>query len=289
MMAHKMIDAVKSKAPGVMIIPKGDALSEIIDKVRKAEKFDFGELMLEQTTTVPIPRFGVPRLSDEEHDFFDQGLVPLPAPLTWFECRINGYTSGLLVDGDNSDAVTRIDFERHHNSGAIDGVWVIGEKQDKPNTPTANYARYQFRLSGDQTYLEKCYGKAGDVDFGEATPLGRSMSHGSNWYLARYLTLMLNSRSSKRVPIDGAAPGTLVGEGKREKRPAHTIVTIVPREYFAYARQEGQEVRASPRLHWRRSHIRTLSDGRKLVIPRFLVGRADLGTISHEYKVPQER
>jgi hypothetical protein len=42
---------------------------------------------------------------------------------------------------------------------------------------------------------------------------------------------------------------------------------------------------ASPRLHWRRGHVRRLPDGRLTAVRPCLVGAPENGTISHEYMV----
>lgn len=42
---------------------------------------------------------------------------------------------------------------------------------------------------------------------------------------------------------------------------------------------------ASPRLHWRRGHIRRLAAGRMTIVRPCLVGDPQLGTISHDYRI----
>jgi hypothetical protein len=42
---------------------------------------------------------------------------------------------------------------------------------------------------------------------------------------------------------------------------------------------------ASPRMHWRRGHVRTLADGRKVQVKPCVVGDVARGTIAHDYVV----
>lgn len=298
-----MLDALRRGDKNLLIVPKKkDELAEIVFKIREAEKFDFGELPLVSMQPLwdTLPRWEVPSLTDEENMFFDQGLIPLPAPQVWYEFKIGGYTSGFLIDEDRGWAVTRIDYERHQGTGAIDGVWVRRKNVPKSAVPgvvppvVVPPTNYEYEVDGEPEYLRKCYGsditfeEQGDFTKGFMPKMGMRMAHASNWSLGRYLTLMINSRSSTRVKVDGVEPGYAPPKaGKKEPRVAHTVVTIVPREYYERARLEGEATRSPPRLHWRRSHQRRLHNGKIIVIARMLVGRADIGTVSHEYKVPQ--
>lgn len=73
--------------------------------------------------------------------------------------------------------------------------------------------------------------------------------------------------------------------------PSHTTVTIVPQRFIDEAREaDGTKgTHASPRIHWRRSHVRTYNRGlpneRKIVIARQIVGRRELGEVTHDYVV----
>jgi hypothetical protein len=112
-----------------------------------------------------------------------------------------------------------------------------------------------------------------------------TMNSKSSSVLMTWLTLMLNSRSTEKTRT--VPPGKPIS--RRAARGAallasHTVVTIMPGAYLAAQRRLGGTHR-SPRLHWRRSHIRRLASGREIIIPRFLVGRAELGEVSHEYRV----
>lgn len=81
-----------------------------------------------------------------------------------------------------------------------------------------------------------------------------------NAYLAVYLTLMLNSKSTDIVRE--AAPAKLNKIRERKGQTPlydHTVVTIVPNRYVD--RGEGQGgTHATPRLHWRRTHKRHFAE-----------------------------
>jgi len=276
MMISKLLDILSGKVPkpkSFLEIPVSpERRAEGIERLRLAEKFDFGELVLEEAwdPELMMPYNKVPSLTPEEHEFLDKGLVPLPAPNCWYEFALNGHVSGLLVM--EGWEVMRFDYDRHQNSGCADWVSL---KQSGTGDPHA------FIFDGNMEFIRK--------QFDEDALRPGSMRHGGNWSLARYFTLMIGSKTTKRVYVDGCrpVPSTALEPGKREPRYSHHVVTIVPREYFIQARKEGEALRLPPRLHWRRSHLRHLNNGKVIVIPRMLVGRAELGAVSHEYKVKE--
>ncbi len=64
----------------------------------------------------------------------------------------------------------------------------------------------------------------------------------------------------------------------------HRVVTL-GRRVSPSSSGVGMPDRASPRLHWRRGHLRDLPCGRRVPIPPAIVGLADDGTISHDYRI----
>ena len=74
-------------------------------------------------------------------------------------------------------------------------------------------------------------------------------------------------------------------KGKALLEYEHKIVKIDP----ALTRMPGVVAlggsHASPRVHWRRGHIRTLEDGRKVQVKPCIVGDVTRGTITHDYVV----
>jgi len=130
----------------------------------------------------------------------------------------------------------------------------------------------------------------------------QELRYGSSLPLVDYLTLMLHSRTTE-VHVEHA-PERLNKrrmEHGKVPLPAHRAVNIVPLSYRTSPRGAGTH--ASPRLHWRRSHKRHFEErtggavwvpaeqwkGKVgwwvTVVPRFLVGKAELGEVSHEYRV----
>jgi hypothetical protein len=115
--------------------------------------------------------------------------------------------------------------------------------------------------------------------------------------LSIYLCLMINSKTTE-LRLEKAPPKLNAARVKTGKAPLHdhSVVSIVPVRYIRDSEGEAKAMRRSPRLHWRRSHLRRidhqtpkakqLSNGQwGILITRFLVGAADKGAISHEYRV----
>jgi hypothetical protein len=78
----------------------------------------------------------------------------------------------------------------------------------------------------------------------------------------------------------------------REKRGQlplsdHRIV-FIPQSIIKRMRAE-QGTHESPRLHWRRGHIRTLPSGEKVKVRACLVGDASKGMVTHDYVVTGRR
>jgi hypothetical protein len=63
----------------------------------------------------------------------------------------------------------------------------------------------------------------------------------------------------------------------------HTIVTIDMSSITEKGDATGAH--ASPRLHWRRGHIRTLQSGAKIKVKPCLVGNPTLGVVDHKYRI----
>jgi hypothetical protein len=62
----------------------------------------------------------------------------------------------------------------------------------------------------------------------------------------------------------------------------HKIVTI---DLTTVDKSNGTGTHASPRLHWRRGHIRTLASGVRTKVKPCLVGDPGSGFVSHDYRV----
>jgi hypothetical protein len=298
MMVHRLIDALKNgRNKNLYVVPElgQNDIDQIVQQLRLAEKFDFGALHLEsvmpedfaehfRTSTIngksvdgdeltknPVNVWNVPSLTTEEESYIDEGLVPLPAPLSWFEFILGSHTSGLLIDA-NGWKVMRIDFDRNTGSGMVDGMWCVRTRQEKDGTST-------YALEGNPDLIAKIESMGSSII--------SVMTPAANWNLARYFTFMLYSKSTEIEYVQTSSKKLKRHSSlsTREPLPDHRIVRIIPRRFLRHD-SEGP-TRLSPRLHWRRSHIRTLHDGKRIVIARTLVGKAELGVVTHEYKIEE--
>jgi len=202
-------------------------------------------------------------ITEEEVEAWSRGLVPLPSPLTWYEYSpAKGVHSGMLVEFYADDGLLRLVTVQNRS------VFVEGATYRMPRH-SDEAGKLAAMAYGPQWYREETGNKCPEL------------------MQVLYLTLMLGSRSTTISSV--VAPPKL--NKARIKRglcplPDHRVVRIIPDKYIRASREEaGHSARLPPRLHWRRSHLRHLRDGRVILIPRFLVGRPELGTVSHEYRV----
>jgi hypothetical protein len=296
LIVHKIIDGLRGarKYPAYSVV--GVSKEEQIDVAKRivaAEKFDFGHPPMESDPS----RQGhwiYPNLTPDEVDWWREGFIPLPAPACWFELEIGGTRTGFLVtESPEEEAwiIERIDLTKR---GVLyDGV------QKKISRSDPGDVSLRVRLNGNPETLD-FYRRNGER-YAQISPEQLA----SETALVIYLALMLNSRTTqKRVERASRSPLS-ASRVRRGRAPLsdHLVVRIVPEQYTGGVAATGRTHR-SPRLHWRRSHLRHYEhptpsskwaedmehNGRKgwwvAVIPRALVGREDLGEISHTYWVP---
>lgn len=99
------------------------------------------------------------------------------------------------------------------------------------------------------------------------------------------LALFMSTKHATAERVAGPSPAAAK---KREDagRAAlfeHHVVTIAPADRI---RADLGGTHASPRLHWRRGHLRNLQSGRPVAVKPALVGLADKGFVSKDYAVP---
>ena len=291
LIAHKVIDALLNRGNRYKLFP----VAGVTEKQRRdvaacidaAQKFDFGDLMLE--TTGEAGHWFLPKLSSDELQFWQQGLIPLPFKLCWYEFVINNCRSGMLVMQDAGEAkagtyIHRADFVLGDKI-MFDGVLLGIESADSEGL--------RCSLSGNATAIE---GLKRTGELNEAVVM--------NGPLAIYLTMMLNSRTTE---IETVEPPKFLNRKKIKRGvtplPAHRVVHIVPAKFREQAEREAVAERRLPRLHWRRSHLRHFDHqtgnskympdltykGTQgwwvTVISRMLVGSPELGELTHEYKL----
>jgi hypothetical protein len=261
MISHKFIDALRGVSPEKKLRLYGATPADakaFAELLNDAEKFDFGPLVLEYNND----GWAIPNLTQDEKEAFNEGLIPLPAPVCWFEFQLGNLISGILIR--ENWVCTRLDWSNNfifdNNRCSVDLQFFVDD-DDKITIE----APKDFIEQNIQVYL--------------TVPL-----------MAIYLTIMLNSRSTE---ITESVPPVRLNRARakrgRTELASHRIVRIVPDAYLRERRAESGLTRLPPRLHYRRSHIRTLHRGtaqqRRILIPRFLVGRASDAEVSHEYRI----
>ena len=283
LIAHKAIEAIRA---GRFLTPenKNQIGAVVAEDIKTAEKFDFGELMLEQIPRNP-PEWRVPQLTQPEMIMWREGLLPLPAPFVWYEFDIGGYRSAtMIIESGNAWNFMRFDWDRAANQIVWDGI-IAKSLICEPERLNGSFGVTLLRGARN---LEK---------FEKLSDVYNSHHIVSNCHLALYLTLMLHSRTTEKAR-EAAPPKLNKQRLKGGKGPLfdHTVVTIVPPRFLDASKAEGISEHRSPRLHWRRSHVRhfdhqtpnsrQLPDGRwGIAIARMLVGKAELGEVSHEYRI----
>ncbi len=270
MLAHKFLEG---------LIP-ADHREEVVSlAVMRAQKFYFGEIPTEpgketafgHTCRIPLP-------SEVEFQAWEDGLLPLPFPLVWYECLIEGERNGLLIiENPSKDvsswAVTRLTYFPQHRSTLV-----------SPHTLEAQYKGGEH-FQGLNVRIHTS--RAVPYDLNESNYDAYDMAAVN---LAIYLTVMISSRTTE---VDVKTAPKMLNKGRIKKgRPPlfeHRVVRIVPHRYIDRPDGTSGVTRNSPRLHWRRSHVRTLHKGtdqeKKVLISRFLVGKKELGEITHDYVV----
>lgn len=298
LMTHRLCDALRGIGSDGLISDPA-----IIDKLKAtligcipmAEKFYFGRLSLEPSEGPGS--YVMPRLTEAEIEMWSLGLIPLPAPNCLFECVIGETTSVFIVQHNESTPESwdvmrcdRVYDQRGRWHWLADGLMVHfklgatiqnGELMVNLTVPPA--ARKVKEVSEEEF-----------------------ASNVRTHYLVLYMALMLNSKTTERTRVDRSALPKLKYTARRkgfQEMFVHTVVNITPERFIDRGDGAGGH-HASPRLHWRRSHLRrydhqtpgakwcsTLDapDGSKgcfaVVVPRCLVGKAELGEITHEYVV----
>lgn len=257
---------------------------QIAHQIEQTDIFCFGDLPMEflgwNDEVPPVPQFQIPKLSEDELGMWSEKLLPLPSPKCWFEFEVSlqamksierRITGLLVMEAENKLKlgwqVMRLDYITHEDCVMLTGIgffWPFEKEHEDVSQCFMNTALVEELYREGRHEFVAIEGACGKV--------------------AVYLTLMLNSMTTEkeRAPAPTKLNHKRIAKGRLPIH-SHTIVTIVPERFKRGTDKGGSH--ASPRLHWRRSHRRTLHSGKVIVIPRHLVGRADLGDVSHEYKV----
>ena len=148
LMLPRLIDALEGRTKRVRFAPLPYTAEDVLLFLRaakEAEVFSFGELPLEHNMDVIIegrPIWKMPELTAVESEAWDQGLIPLPAPMCWYEFSLGGQMSGILVTGKTGDIlIQRVDYDEKHGGNVFSGLWASRDKT----------AELTYKVSGSTT------------------------------------------------------------------------------------------------------------------------------------------
>jgi len=302
----RLVDVLKGRAKSgeqFIIVPGTEQrqIDEFCTLAAQAEKFYFGDIQLERSAEIVQGTYTWknPELTEVEQEAWDKGLIPMPAPVCWYEYRLGGYTTGLLVRGEPGNIeVQRVDFEKDGSSGVFSGMW--GRRNDLADGSKLRFkaARSQMIFEIDGTPAQMQFVKNLHEQKGASV-----MNFAADFYFALWLTLMINSGTTEvyRLEEPEKLNRARVKIGKTPL-PDHYVIDLYPRKYWD-KESLATGTHASPRLHWRRSHLRHFdhqTPGSKwlasevhngstgwfvTLIARKLVGVRELGEVTHEYRV----
>jgi len=291
MVVHDIVDALRGHGKYSVAFPSvvpQTYREHLAAKLVQAEKFEIKNIPLEGRVSDGM--YNVPRLDDNETEYWTAGLLPLPKELTWYEFSVATNTvHGMLIEErpgisprQKNWHVTRMDISGR-GVVLLPITMLITRSPDQKRIVLEDIGRWHD-ASTRRTLVEDLRGIAA---FGI------------------YLTLMLNSKSTvlERVDPQPALNKKRMKLG-REPRDARRVVKITPAYERDTATSGGGDrpgTGAPRRLRWRRSHLRHYrsptphsvwlpSANHKgetgwyvAVIPRMLVGRAEVGCITHDY------
>jgi hypothetical protein len=292
LMAHKLVASMLGISNEIYFEahPEEPAvIKSFANYIMEAEKFDFGSIPMERVHSEKYSEWEMPGLTEDELEAYDNNLIPLPAPISWFEYTIPAVNfqfrdrtikktvAGLLIrQKDDAWQCTRIDMNQ-----LDDGDWFCHF------VPIVN----SMHKGGQGIDLGIVGQKAIDFYKSNKNEFQRLVDCFKDCNkTAIYMALMLCSKTTEI--LSQSAPQKLnKARLKSGKIPlfSHSIVRIVPERFIRESVAEAGRTHKSPRLHWRRSHLRIYNRGMeaeyKIVIARCLVGKPELGTVTHEYKV----
>ncbi len=244
----------------------------MIDRVKLCQKFSFGDLLT--TFDINEGNSNVDPLRDTAIQFYTNGINICPFQHCWFEWSIKykGHNMQIVCIIENADDCMYFQPFFLNKSSDVYGCetwtfsgWVTRLK------PNGDLSRFSC-VRGDQ------FDNPSDESMGMDV-FAVSMS------LASMAILMARETkvTERRLPA-----GVNAHRFKKGRAPlfAHKVVTI-DHSRIVYEGGSGQSGihRSSPRLHWRRGHVRTLSSGKKIGIPPCVVGAAENGVIDKTYRI----
>lgn len=324
--AHKAIDALRDskryKLYDVLGHLKHERKRTAASMIVEAQKFDFGSLHLEKLSEEE-GTWAIPAMTTEEMEWWRDGLIPLPFPICWYEFVINGWRSGLLVyqPSDQPDKwyVERIEYIHTDDEIMYDGlisrvelvpgkkelpVDVIGndealEELGKPklkkflnsnllaNIPLAIYLT--LMLNSKSTEVRRA-----EV----STALRKSQMKKGRTPLPDHRIVTIVPQRFRDVDEPGHQGGThrapRLHWRRSHQRHYKNSKVVVPKQADpaqaireALAQREGTAAKPTAWVELQAGETTTTyMVDYTVVIARMLVGRADLGEVSHEYRIP---
>ncbi len=274
---HSIIDAIHNKTLTVAA-----RSAEFIDKTLLDKEVEKIEIALRHAHRFDISAIE-PTFCDEmiwtAKAACEHKLLPLPFEITAFSARIN------IIQNEGGT---------HRELGSSRYLLLlIGNDDD------GGFSVQSFVAVGGEGWLimpwvcDVQYGV--DLDAGGARVFGRSFApkwvqsqNDDNYALndtqnAIQALLCLGAKGLKEKQ-DDPPPKLNKAREKRGACPlfAHTVVTIGKPDALS---QDRGGTHSSPRFHWRRGHVRTLTSGVKTLVRPCVVGNPLLGTVNHDYKV----
>jgi hypothetical protein len=310
---HKIIDALRgttddielaiSNMPAEIGVRFLEYMTRAAAAIEQAQVFEFLNVPVEQDGE---GSFDLPGVDEVELGMWRDGIIPVPFPACWFEIPVTSLHGKEVMcyyieelDGRSGMMVTpfRLMKLRTRQILQFTGEFWRSQRRGSDGTPTL--------------VVEDPFG--GAADFMKATQMAtqeiwgrKALDRGTQVKgeagLLHYLLVMLVSRTTETTPVE--APVKLNKQRAQKGRspiPPSRVVSIIPKGIAAQIRRddhsgergEGGTIRSSPRLHWRRSHLRTTASGKTIPVARALVGyKAADGRefVPHEYRVDlQER
>lgn len=274
MHAHKLLDTLKGREDGYSrFIPNLPRqlhgpfhawMDRMAETIADAHCFSFAN--------VPVDRDGrdgidLPGVTEDERAMFNEGLLPLPFETCWFEIDAPaGETFSYLIQETDAGyratpfrLVTRLDAAMFAGES-----WLVSRCPD--GIPNINV---DDQFGGAHLMAQHC------AELGFTVKSEQAIR--GEVGMINYLLVMLNSKTTQITRYEAPAKLNKARAKKgRAPLPEHRVVTIVPNRIASDIRREYGDsagpLRNSPRLHWRRSHIRTLPGGDKIPIFRMLIG-----------------
>lgn len=267
--AHQLVDAIQS---GTLIHAvdaphRADRLqhlrSRVVPRIQVAHKFDCTQMSRPENGQMLMDGFNY------ASDLLRAGMSPFP----YDDCYIEIQTWG-TPDARESPTPKALVM---HWEDAI-GVGYIFERHPSGNwCDLGLMARYD---SGGQSI-----GYARGLSAAQAAHYDEC--HERGYPLCEEFLAMAGLMHAKSCTIaDEPEPQRLNARRAAQGRPpvfGHSIVTIRPNQAVSHVTGDGTH--ASPRLHWRRGHIRRLPKGGETRVSPCLVGDISRGFVSHDYEV----